>query len=564
MPLNSPSPNKIGYTALIYLITLAVFLVLFILRSVDDNRLTSWQWAFNGINVSGIFIILILGIITAYVLSKFSSIERNPVISLFIFSFLVSTLFWKEPEVIVDISRYFTQAKHLSEYGINYFIDEWGREIHAWTDLPLIPFMYGLIFKYFGENRIYIQIFTTSLFSLTVITTFLIGKTLWNENVGFHAGLLLMGIPYLNTQVPLMLVDIPTMFFLTFSVFSFIKALSRGGIWIIISSIAVFLAFFSKYSTWLMLSVLTVVLLVYLLDKKEVQETQQRRHYIYRSFFVSLLFTIFAAVVIFFEYNLIKEQLDILLSYQKPGLKRWGESFVSTYFFQIHPLITISAIFSFFLALKKRDLKYVIICWLTLLMMFLWIKRIRYILPTFPMLALMASYGLQQIKDSDIRRFLSFSIVCSSLVIGIFLFLPFLQKMSPANIMNAGLYLNSLNTQDIEIITLYPKSSAANPAVSVPALDIYTDKNIYYDYVRPELPETFKTSPLRFTWKYKNPAYYKKEPKTRMPIVLITSDTNAELPELIKEKLAHYNKTEEFTESTGIFRYSPVVMVFEP
>ena len=93
--------------------------------------------------------------------------------------------FWKVPEVIVDASRYFTQAKHLDVYGIGYFLREWGRDINIWTDMPLIPFLYGLIFKLFGESRIYIQAFTTLLFSLTVVLTYNIGKTLWDETVGF-------------------------------------------------------------------------------------------------------------------------------------------------------------------------------------------------------------------------------------------------------------------------------------------------------------------------------------------------------------------------------------------
>jgi 4-amino-4-deoxy-L-arabinose transferase-like glycosyltransferase len=132
----------------------------------------------------------------------------------------------------VDTSRYFTQAKHLEMYGIKYFMHEWGKGISAWTDLPLISFFYGLIFKFFGESRIYIQIFTTFLFSMTCVITFFIGKTLWDEETGFLAGLLLLGTPYLFSQIPLMLIDVPTMLFLTLSVFTYIRAIEKGGIWI--------------------------------------------------------------------------------------------------------------------------------------------------------------------------------------------------------------------------------------------------------------------------------------------------------------------------------------------
>ena len=100
----------------------------------------------------------------------------------------------------MDASRYFTQAKHLDVYGIEYFLREWGRDINIWTGHAPHSFLYGLIFKLFGESRIYIQAFTTLLFSSTVVLTYNIGKTLWDETVGFYGGLLLLGIPYLFSQ----------------------------------------------------------------------------------------------------------------------------------------------------------------------------------------------------------------------------------------------------------------------------------------------------------------------------------------------------------------------------
>jgi 4-amino-4-deoxy-L-arabinose transferase-like glycosyltransferase len=69
-------------------------------------------------------------------------------------------------------------------------------------------------------------------------------------------------MPYLLTQVPLMLADVPTMFFLTLAVFSVVKAIDRGGTGpLVLSGSAVALAVLSKYSAWLMLTVLPVIVL---------------------------------------------------------------------------------------------------------------------------------------------------------------------------------------------------------------------------------------------------------------------------------------------------------------
>ena len=561
------SLGKRDYFLLISLSAFLIPLLLFVFRYMDDNRLTSWMWVFAGVDASFFFIILIPGIIAAYILSKFSFPERNPVIFLFICSFIAASLFWKEPELIVDTSRYFTQAKHLKEYGIRYFTEEWGRSVGAWTDLPLVPFLYGLIFKFFGESRLCIQIFTTSLFSLTVALTFLTGKILWDEDVGFRAGALLLGMPYLLTQVPLMLVDVPTMFFLTLSIFTFVKALDRGGVWITVSSVAVFLAVFSKYSAWLMLSVLVVIFLVYLREGAGGRGQGTRGgSIIYRGALVALVASILIGIVIFLKFDVISEQVNLLMAYQRPGLKRWGESFVSTFFYQVHPFITIAALYSFYAAIKKRDFRYVIIIWLILLVVILGIRRARYILIIFPMLALTASYGLREIKDKDIKRFLVSCAVISSLLAGVFVYLPFLQKMSSTNLKDAGTFLNSLDAAKIEVITIPSKNYTVNPDVSIPILDLFTVKDIYYyNAALPPPFEKIKKSPLRFTWEYKKPAYYSPDAKglnEHKVVVVISSESGQNMTEDIQWKIEGLHLSEVFDTSVGIFKYTTLVKIY--
>ncbi|MEJ2324977.1 MAG: glycosyltransferase family 39 protein [Nitrospirota bacterium] len=196
------------------LLAFAVFFALYALRFVDDNRLTSWAMVFRGVDVMGLLPVLALGSFAAYVLSG----RRFGPVALGIGSFLAAMLFWREPEMLVDASRYFTQAKHLELYGPGYFLEHWGRGIEAWTDLPLVPFLYGLSFKVFGESRVTIQVLTTLMFSSTVVLTSLIGRDFWDETTGDLGGAFLMAMPYLYTQVPQVLVDVPSMFFVTLMV----------------------------------------------------------------------------------------------------------------------------------------------------------------------------------------------------------------------------------------------------------------------------------------------------------------------------------------------------------
>jgi hypothetical protein len=462
----------------------------------------------------------------------------------------------------VDVSRYFTQAKHLEIYGIEYFFKEWGKDISAWSDLPLIPFLYGLLFKFFGESRIYIQIATTTFFSATVILTYMIGKTLWDQDIGYFAGALLLGIPYLFTQVPVMLVDVPTMFFFTLSIYTFIKAMDRGGVGMLIfSSITLSLAIFSKYSTWLMLSVLAVIFFVYL--KKDSKKI------ISRGVIITLISGVLIGVAILSKYDVISEQIVLLLNYQRPGLKRWGESFTSTFFFQTHPFITVAALYSTYVAFKKKDLKYTIISWMLFLVIVIQIKRIRYIILVFPMLALMASYGLQVIKNKELKKFIVSCIVITSLVVVFCVYLPFVQRISTVNLKNAGEFLNSLDAENVEVFTLPQIHSIINPAVSVPILDLFTQKRVIYHYDLSLFPpkEQIEKSSLKFTWEYKNPKYYtagNHRSERNTAVAIISSDINQALPKHIKHKIKGYNISKVFKTSEDLFRYKTIVTVYQP
>lgn len=554
-------PQKVIYALLVPAYTLCAFFVLYSFRHIDDNRLTSWKWAFANVELAVFIPVFVAGIITALLLFRLSYIKRRPALFLFFISFAVASIFWKVPEVIVDTSRYFAQAKHLEIYGIKYFSSEWGRDINAWTDMPLLPFLYGIIFKFFGESRAYIQLFTTLTYSATIVITFFIGKTLWDEDTGFYAGALLMGIPYIYSQVPLMLVDVPAMFLLTLSTYTFIKGVERGGAWIAYSSMAIFCAILSKYSMWMMLSVLVIVLIIYLIVGQ-----RDRKRVIFRASIVALIVSVLIGVVFLFKYDVIFSQIKLLNEYQRPGLRRWGESFISTYFYQVNPFITIAALCSVYFAIRKRDLKFLIISWLILLVVVFQIRRSRYVMVTFPMLTLMAAYGFQRIKSIEIKKYIIPCIVGYSLVIAIYAYLPFLQKMSLGNLRAAGEYLISVDVEKIAVFTIPSDEAVVNQAVSVPILDLYTDKEISYYYITDTLPyEEIAESPLRFTWTYKNPEYYSGDRpvfNSQLAVVVISNGPYETLPGWIKEKIAGFQQEKVFDVSTGIFKYNPNVSIY--
>ncbi|MBI4825483.1 MAG: glycosyltransferase family 39 protein [Nitrospirae bacterium] len=559
---SSPALKKNDYLVIIALLNFFILLTLYQFRTLDDNRLVSWNWIFEGADVPMFFFLIVAGIMAAFFLSRITFAERGLGLFLFVSSFLICILFFREPEVIVDASRYFTQAKNLEVYGLRYFMDEWGRGINAWTDLPVVPMLYGLVFKFFGESRLYVQIFTSLLFSSTILLTYKIGKALWDKETGFIAGALLMGIPYIYTQAPLMLVDIPAMFFLSLSVFAFIRALERGGAWLVLASISFFLSFYSKYSIWLMLSIHGIIFFAFL-----IQRQGNRNPIAQRGAAVAVTAAILTGAVFLYKYNFFSGQIRLLQEYQGPGLRRWGESYLSTFFFQIHPFISLAASYSLIAALRNKDLKYLIVLWLAVIVFTLQINRIRYTLPAFPMLALMASYGLREIREQEVRRFLVSCAVLSSLILSIFFYLPFLDKMSAVNLKDAGLFLDSSGIGDAEVVTIPSEDNVINSAVSVPLLDIFTHKKLVFKYVREEISaDRIKESSLRFTWAYSNPGYYYNESedvKVAPMLVVISSQSGQTMPDYILSRTEGRSLIRTFDRSTGIFSYNTEVKVYQ-
>jgi len=178
----------------------------------------------------------------------------------------------------------------------------------------------------------------------------------------------------------------------------------------------------------------------------------------------------------------------------------------------------------------------------------------------------MASYGLMRIGEWRKIKFVSFAVAISSILIAVFLYLPFLQKISLVNLKDAGEFLNSLKGQDIEIVTLPAERPVANLAVAVPILDLYTDKKICYDYLAiiPEDREEALVSPLRFTWEYKNPEYYKcgTGDEKLSALVVIANAPGKTSSRDIKEKMEGFAKTKIFDTSENIFEYKTFLTVY--
>jgi 4-amino-4-deoxy-L-arabinose transferase-like glycosyltransferase len=460
----------------------------------------------------------------------------------------------------MDASRYFTQAKYLEVYGISAFRHAWGGELSAWTDLPLVPFFFGLIFTGLGEARPFIQLFTTMFFSASVVLTYLFARDLWDEETGVLAGLLLLCQPYLLLHVPLMMVDLAAMFFLILTLYTFSRALRSGTVAaIFLAAISMFLLFWVKYSTWILFSVLPLIWLVHSADGH-----QKAR----RTALVTCGLALLLIVPLFIGLqDVIMAQIRLLIDFQRPGLARWSESFLSTFFFQTHPLVALAALGGLGVGLLNKDRKILIPAYLIiLLVLILRVKRIRYLLPIFPMLAIVAAYGIRRLPSPRLRKFLVLSALGGSLTLALGAFLPFTKQLSIVNIQAAGRFLDTLAADDIAVYAAPQRAKQAKLTINIPLLDLFTNKRVYSltPSAEENLPAIDQTSSFRFTWEQKLPDFY--QPPSGGPskpaALVVISPGAPHLSPAIRARVAQYRQVKAFAQKTGLFSYTTFATIY--
>ncbi len=157
-------------------------------------------------------------------------------------------------------------------------------------------------------------------------------------------------------------------------------------------------------------------------------------------------------------------------------------------------------------------------------------------------------------------------VVISSFSVAFFAYLPFLEKLSEVNIKEAGQFLDSLPGRNVEVFTLTPENPVVNPSLSVPLLDLFTQKKILYNgqsVLTHGEREKIENSALRFTLEYKNPSYYSSGKYTDEDtfLAVISESAGDPLPAEIERRVAG-TPVGVFNKYEGIFHYRTSVRIF--
>ncbi len=119
------------------------------------------------------------------------------------------------------------------------------------------------------------------------------------------------------------------------------------------------------------------------------------------------------------------------------------------------------------------------------------------------------------------------------------------------------------------VIALGQPRSSVNPAVAVPILDLFTDKEVVLSKASPNVPwpASINTSPVRFTWD----APYRLSPGAGLAdagrtaaVAIISDGARRPLPDSVLRRVAGYDRIREFAVSDRVFRYKTIVTIYGP
>jgi hypothetical protein len=262
--------------------------------------------------------------------------------------------------------------------------------------------------------------------------------------------------------------------------------------------------------------------------------------------------------------QVVRGQLALLASFQWEGLRRWVESYPSTFLFQAHPLLATAALAALWQGWRRRDPRVLVAAALPLVLFALGARRSRYLLPAFPMIALLAARGLEALPGRA-RRFAVLAAVGFSLVTVFAVFLPFLKWVNTANLQAAGHFLDERNVAAVEVTAQPAPGVAINPEVAIPLLDYHTAARIIVR--RATLPrppqQELRVSSFRFTWEQQLPSWYRDHAPAPADAarVLIAGDPDAASPAELARQVAGRTPDGVFARD-AIFRYRTLVSVW--
>lgn len=271
----------------------------------------------------------------------------------------------------------------------------------AWSDKPpLCMWVTAVFYKIFGVNEFSARLFSALCAMATVISVYLLGKTLYSRRAAFASALFLLSVQHFIWSAKVGMLDAAFTFFITLSIFLF-KLGEERRVYFIFSWIAFAFAFLTKgmgaFLIWL-------ILLPYLIATKKLKILKERM----------FLLGVLTAVLLLAWWHLLA-----LLHYGKDFIYGYfwkhlvvrtteaAEGHVGTIFtyFKVIPnkgrpwgaFGFLALLFTIWRVFRKKEKEHILpISWFIVVFLFFSLVKTKlhwYIMPLYPALALLLGFS---------------------------------------------------------------------------------------------------------------------------------------------------------------------------
>ena len=499
---------------------------------------------------------LAVSLVLAHYLSGRMEPERLGAYTLPMAVFLVLLTLHTMPELNPDAARYFSEAKFLAEEGVGSFFGEWGRRLYVYVDQPLVPFIYGVLFTLFGESRLVIQAYNFLLYSLLTLLVYRTAEHLWGTKAGVFSGMLMLASPYVLSRVPLTLVDTTLSFLTAALAYTLLTGLTRGDTKrLVLAGVCTTMIPFTKLTGVVYLLPLALVPLVLHLRGARWKP---------RLLTVPIILGIAMALPLLVHLlPVLREQL-VTAMVLRARMPVWSgtESVWNMLLHQFSAPVTILAIASLYLSYRARDGAILLpLLWFLLPLALYHDTRIRYMIPAYPALAMLAGVGLFRLSQESRRMacFLAIATVLGSLSMLYLAYVPFAQANSAADLMRAAKYAERIPVDTIDMYALYPASYNSSLALLIPLFDLHSSKQVVVrgESLMPTREITPEQRNISWTWSYELPGYYFRLAPPSDLVGVISPMYYPYLPPMLRERLQNYTLIRTFEAGTygALFPY---------
>lgn len=434
------------------------------------------------------------------------------IIAILLLSFFLRLAFaYAEPVKWWDETVYASLGWDLKSNPTHYSFDGgWSDYNPDWPKAgyraPLLPYMLGILFFFFGQNMVLLNMLMPLIGTANVLLIYLLGKRLFTEKIGLYAAIFLAFMPVHVFYSGKILTDVLSTTLITLSFLLFVLWFEkRDNKFAALTGAVTALAVLSRYISILLLPIFFAFLI---LKERNIEFLKSRS-------FLLMMFSFFLVMLPWLVYGYYEYSNPLgwfLHSGTSAGywgvFKDWHE--ILPYFPAMFSITIFLAVFGMAKLIKNysKGKNILLLLWFFAFLVFslfmLPYKEERYFMQITPPLAIMAAIGVdilsKRFKAKKAERIiLSVSIILLFATVA----LGFYITTSKVNIIKDGCFLDA---------TDFLKNAESNALVftdNSPVVYFYTHKETHFQadiYERMEtlIKENYLNKTVFYLWEYPN------------------------------------------------------------